>query len=482
MSEASGPVRPESRVRRPARPTTAGTPTDEPDLPVRAPGDLQDAFSALARRVKLPTGPDDHPTDVLRTADLPQLMASLVADAQAAGPAPNPVPEPVVPVPQSAPVRTPSARPRTARPAAPAPAPKARPAAPPAGARTPPAGAAAPRSTARATGTVTPGPPATPRRPTPPAPARARGHVVRSGETLTAIARTHGVTVADLLVANGLRPETLIHPGDRLRLPGPPATSATPAATGPAPTGPATTPPPAPGTAPHSGVSGVRGVSGTSGTSATASSAARVHVVRAGDSLIGVARAHGVALPDLLELNRLHRQSAIHPGDRLRLPAAPGPDRRYPPAVTAAADANRAALARTPVPSPEQVKGMVVSTARSMGVDPALALGVAYLESAFQQRVVSPANAVGVMQVTPSSGRWASDVVGRPLDVMDARDNIAAGIALLRALTHSADSEAQAVAGYYQGLASVRRHGMFDDTRRYVANVRTLQARFTPRG
>jgi len=172
----------------------------------------------------------------------------------------------------------------------------------------------------------------------------------------------------------------------------------------------------------------------------------------------------------------------IHPGDRLRLPAAPAPatagGHAYPPAVVAAANANRLALAHARVPTREQVQALVVSTARSMGVDPALALGVAYLESGFQQRVVSPANAVGVMQVIPSAGRWASTMVGRPLDLLDAKDNIVAGVALLHALTRAADTEAQAVAGYYQGLTSVQQHGMFDDTRRYVANVQTLKARF----
>jgi hypothetical protein len=69
-------------------------------------------------------------------------------------------------------------------------------------------------------------------------------------------------------------------------------------------------------------------------------------------------------------------------------------------------------------------------------------------------------------------------MVGRQLDLMDAKDNIVAGMALLRALTRAAANEAQAIAGYYQGLSSVQKNGMFDDTRRYVANVQTLKARF----
>jgi hypothetical protein len=35
-----------------------------------------------------------------------------------------------------------------------------------------------------------------------------------------------------------------------------------------------------------------------------------------------------------------------------------------------------------------------------------------------------------------------------------------------------------AIAGYYQGASSVKRNGMFADTRRYVANVQTHMTRF----
>ena len=35
-----------------------------------------------------------------------------------------------------------------------------------------------------------------------------------------------------------------------------------------------------------------------------------------------------------------------------------------------------------------------------------------------------------------------------------------------------------AAAGYYQGLASVRQHGMYSDTQQYVNDVMALQQRF----
>ena len=38
--------------------------------------------------------------------------------------------------------------------------------------------------------------------------------------------------------------------------------------------------------------------------------------------------------------------------------------------------------------------------------------------------------------------------------------------------------ENAAIAGYYQGLGSVRSRGLFEDTQRYVANVQALRGRF----
>jgi hypothetical protein len=68
-------------------------------------------------------------------------------------------------------------------------------------------------------------------------------------------------------------------------------------------------------------------------------------------------------------------------------------------------------------------------------------------------------------------------VVGRRLDLLKPQDNVTAGVVLLKILTRSA-SQRTAVAGYYQGLKSVRERGMFPDTKRYVANIMVLKKRF----
>lgn len=57
------------------------------------------------------------------------------------------------------------------------------------------------------------------------------------------------------------------------------------------------------------------------------------------------------------------------------------------------------------------------------------------------------------------------------------RDNVTAGGVLLRELTRSAPPRI-AIAGYYQGLAGVREHGMYADTKCYVANVIALKTAF----
>jgi soluble lytic murein transglycosylase-like protein len=120
---------------------------------------------------------------------------------------------------------------------------------------------------------------------------------------------------------------------------------------------------------------------------------------------------------------------------------------------------------------------MIVATARRHGVDPKLALAVGWQESGWNQREVSVANAIGVMQVIPSSGQWASDMAGRRLNLLKTQDNITAGVVILRSLTRAAPNLDQAIAGYYQGLASVESNGMYADTKAYVAAVKAHRAR-----
>lgn len=220
------------------------------------------------------------------------------------------------------------------------------------------------------------------------------------------------------------------------------------------------------------------------------SSGVTTYRVRPGDTVSTIAAAFGVPVSAVAARNGLRGAMIIYSGQILRIPVSWGagdgrhrpiarpPARRYPASVLAAAARHRAALALRPVPSRERVRGLIRRTARRLGVDPALALAVAEQESGFQTNVVSDADAIGVMQVLPSTGAWiGSEVLGRDLDLLDPHDNVLAGVTLLRILTNAAPLR-QAVAGYYQGLASVRRNGMLPDTRRYVASVLALRQRW----
>ena len=132
------------------------------------------------------------------------------------------------------------------------------------------------------------------------------------------------------------------------------------------------------------------------------------------------------------------------------------------------------------VPSRDTVVRMIRSTSTRWGIDGRFALGISYEEAGFNQRMISKVGAVGAMQIMPATADWLSAyVVRRPLNIYRARDNVTAGVAFLAVLLRETSGDMrQAAAGYYQGLTSVRTRGMFDDTKRYVANVMALRNRF----
>ncbi|XVX18829.1 lytic transglycosylase [Actinomycetota bacterium] len=303
-------------------------------------------------------------------------------------------------------------------------------------------------------------------------------YVVRPGDTVKAIATRYHTTSRVIATRNHLPyGGGLIKPGQRLWVPRATparhASAATPPAKAKAATTKATTRP--------------------AKRSSQGGSAA--YRIRQGETLTHVAAARRTTVSRLLKLNPGIDPRGLQPGQRIAVPAkgkaAPARSsakkktaskprfdshtfegRRYPNATVEAAARTRAQLARKGVPSRMETKAIIEKTARRHGVDPKLALAVAYQESGWDQSQVSVANAVGAMQVIPTSGEWASNMVGQRLDLRKTQDNATAGVAILRYLTREAGSLDHAIAGYYQGLGSVRQHGLYSDTRRYVANVK----------
>jgi LysM repeat protein len=288
----------------------------------------------------------------------------------------------------------------------------------------------------------------------------ARTYTVKSGDTLGGIANRHGVRLSQVLSWNGLKVTSIIYPGQKIRL-----GAGTAVATAPA------------------------------RAAAPAVTRSASYVIKSGDTLSGIAARHGVKLADILSANRLKVTSTIFPGQKLVIPGKASAVQpassvtplvpssflgyTYPAAVVSSANKNKALLNASPVPSLAQMQSIVADTARRMGVDPALAQAFAYQESGFNQRAVSPANAIGTMQVIPSSGEWASDLVGRKLNLLDPYDNATAGIAIIRQLIRTSRNVDYAIAGYYQGQYSVNKHGMYSDTKQYVAAIKAHRKNFS---
>lgn len=308
-----------------------------------------------------------------------------------------------------------------------------------------------------------------------PAPAATAGgsYTVKPGDTLSAIASRHGVSLSDVFSWNGLNMRSIIRPGQKVKVG---AGEAAPASASPALQPAAAPAAPAP----------------------AAPAPAGSYTIKAGDTLSAIASKHGVKLSDILSANRLSMSTMIYPGNKLVIPGAsvqPASSQpaasvtplvpssflgfTYPAAVVSSANENKALLNASPVPSRDQMRTIVADTARQMGVEPALALAFAHQESGFNQRAVSPANAIGAMQVIPSSGQWASDLVGRKLNLLDPYDNATAGVAIIRQLIATSKDRDTAIAGYYQGQYSVSKHGMYDDTKAYVEAIKAHEKNFS---
>ena len=117
--------------------------------------------------------------------------------------------------------------------------------------------------------------------------------------------------------------------------------------------------------------------------------------------------------------------------------------------------------------------------ARHYHLRPSFVKALAWMESGFQAHIRSGAGAWGVMQVTP--GTWSyveMFIVGhRVRRTMDG--NVHVGVAYLHELMREFRfRERRALAAYNQGPWSVRTHGVFAETRAFVANVVALERRF----
>jgi len=206
--------------------------------------------------------------------------------------------------------------------------------------------------------------PAAPAAPAPPA-AASGSYTVQRADTISSIAKRHGVTTNAVLSANGLGWSSIIYPGQRISIPG----GAAPAASTPtAPTAPA----PAAPTAPSAG--------GTT------------YTIVAGDTISAIAKRHGVSVNAVLGANGLGGSSIIYPGQTIKVPAA-APSI---PGLTAEQVANAQ---------------LIVRIGRELGVPDrgiAIALGTAMQESSLRNVTWGDRDSLGLFQQRPSYG-WGTE-------------------------------------------------------------------------
>lgn len=198
-----------------------------------------------------------------------------------------------------------------------------------------------------------------------------------------------------------------------------------------------------------------------------AATAAR-HLVRPGETLSGIAARHGVAVADLAAANGIADPDLVRHGVTLVVPeggAGGGGDRDLPARLAGSPDR----LALRPV---------MARWADANGIPTDLLEATTWLESGWQAWLVSPDGAVGIGQLMPSTVTFMEELIGVDLDPHVAEDNIRMAARYLRWLLARTTSVEGALAGYYQGLASVEANGNFGETDRYVANVLALRDRF----
>lgn len=113
---------------------------------------------------------------------------------------------------------------------------------------------------------------------------------------------------------------------------------------------------------------------------------------------------------------------------------------------------------------------IILEEAERNGLRPELVAAVVKTESDFRPRLVSHANALGLMQILPSTGRFMGGS-----DMFDPNDNIRTGARYLRYLHERFDGdETLFLAAYNAGEGNVLRYGgvpPFEETQNYVVKV-----------
>jgi hypothetical protein len=186
----------------------------------------------------------------------------------------------------------------------------------------------------------------------------------------------------------------------------------------------------------------------------------RTHVVRPGESFFSIAARYHVSPWQLARRNRLSLMNVIVPEQRLVLPRGA---RLASPAATG------------PAASRDAIRASIDRWARFYGVDPTLARALGWMESGFQQDVVSSVGALGVMQLLPETWEFVDTVLLGFTTPRTYDGNVRAGMRYLRwQLDEFGGNVRLALAGWYQGARAVRERGLYRETKVFVRVVLSL--------
>jgi LysM repeat protein len=258
-------------------------------------------------------------------------------------------------------------------------------------------------------------------------------HQVGRGETLSRVAKRYGVSVDALVSANGLVDPNVVYPGTWLRIP----------ATG---TG-----------------------------AARSADAPATHTVVAGQNLISIAGTYGVSVDALARANGITNPNVVVVGRRLTVPTTG----RSAPAAEPVTSKNWPARLRSD-PGRQAWIPVFDTWAAAYGVPADLAKAVAWLESGWQNGVVSSTGAVGIGQLMPDTVVFIRLLIGAAgLDPADPFDNIRMSVRYLAWLLRQTGGDAAwALGGDYQGLRSIESRGLYGETLAYIRGVQQLRSRF----
>jgi LysM repeat protein len=189
-----------------------------------------------------------------------------------------------------------------------------------------------------------------------------------------------------------------------------------------------------------------------------------IHVVRSGDSLTALARRYHTSVARLAKLNHLDPANYLLIGTKLRIPV-----------VSQHLSVQRVAYRTTSVAS---VRALLDHWAAHYGVSVHLVRALAWMESGYNNALVSSVGARGIMQLLPTTLRFAeTSLIGHRVR-HNANGNVRAGVAYLAHLLHDFHGNRRlALAGWYQGERAVRKHGVYKVSKTFVADVLALERR-----